>query len=193
MSTSPQDQNTGMPPMKPSQEATKEQLQLAREQGDVYGKAIQAMGKETGQLKTQHVGDYEIGVTVEAAEGLYQLENGKLKWMEPTGENAHVEIVVRDASDGRFIPGLAVQATLSTSDGNEVGTHQMPFLWHPMLYHYGLNWKVPGEGDYRLHVRVDPPQFMRHDHKNGLRYASREEADFTLHIEPGQKRVKQSS
>ena len=32
----------------------------------------------------------------------------------------------------------------------------MPFLWHPYLYHYGTNAKVPGEGPYTVRVRIDP-------------------------------------
>ncbi len=176
--------------MAPSMEATKEQLKLAREQGDVYGKALENMHKETGQLAMKRAGDFEIGATVEEAEGMYRLEDDELKWMSPEGKNAHLEITVRDAADGRFIPSLDITATLFSSDGKEVGTHQMPFLWHPMLYHYGLDWKVPAEGDYRVHVRVEPPRFMRHDLKNGKRYAKAEEVDLTLHIKPGQKFVK---
>ncbi len=173
--------------MQPSKEATKEQLQIAREQGDVFNKALMNMKQETGQLATQHAGDYVIGATVEDAEGLYRLENGELNWIPPTGMNAHVEVVVRDASDGRFIPGLTVTATLFGPNGDEVGTEQLPFLWHPMLYHYGLDWNVPGEGDYRVHVHVDPPTFMRHDYKNGRRYAKPADVDLKLHIKPGKK------
>ncbi len=179
-----------MPPMTPSMEATKEQLKLAREQGDVFGKAMAAMHKETGQLAIQRDGDYEIAATVEDAEGMYHLEDGKLRWVSPVGENAHIEVVVHDASDGRFIPNLTVTATLVAPDGSEVGTAVLPFLWHPMLYHYGLDWKVPEEGDYRVRVHVDPPKFWRHDYKNGERYASAADVDLTLHIKPGQKFVK---
>jgi hypothetical protein len=46
----------------------------------------------------------------------------------------------------------------------------MPFLWHPYLYHYGTNARVPGEGPYTVRVRIDPPAFMRHDPVNGRRY-----------------------
>lgn len=182
--------DTAMPPMVPSMEATKKQLQLAKEQGDVYGKALENMHTETGQLATRRAGDFTIGATVEEAEGMYRLEDRELTWMSPQDNNAHLEIAVRDAADGRFIPSLDVTATLFTSDGKEVGTHKIPFLWHPMLYHYGLDWKVPGEGDYRVHVRVEPPTFMRHDYKNGKRFARAEEVDLTLHIKPGQKSVR---
>jgi uncharacterized protein involved in high-affinity Fe2+ transport len=47
-----------------------------------------------------------------------------------------------------------------------------------MIYHYGRNWRVPGDGRYRLRVRVDPPQFPRHDRINGRRFAEPVEVQF---------------
>lgn len=121
---------------------------------------------------------------------MYHLEGpGNLVWQEPSSENAHIEVAVRDAADGRFVPGLTISVTVTQSDGNTVGTHEQPFIWHPWLYHYGLNWEVPGEGDYKIHVRIDPPGFMRHDHENGKRYAEAVEVEFDRHIKPGQKRA----
>ena len=46
MSSEHRTDNADMPPMQPSKEATKEQLQIAREQGDVYNKALMNMGFE---------------------------------------------------------------------------------------------------------------------------------------------------
>ncbi len=66
-----------------------------------------------------------------------------LVWREPGDENLHVEIAVRDGADGRFVPALRVTATLVDADGTELGEHEHPLLWHPMIYHYGRNWKVP--------------------------------------------------
>ncbi|MEZ4571987.1 MAG: iron transporter [Thermomicrobiales bacterium] len=173
--------------MEPSNEATEEQLQHARAQGLALQGAISAMEKETGELKTVYVGDYEVAVTAEEAEGLYHFRNGNLEWVEPTEENCHIEVGVRDASDGRFIPGLNVSVNVSTSDGEDVGTHEHPFLWHPWLYHYGRNWHVPRSGEYRIMVHIDPPTFMRHDIKNGKRYADPVDAEFQISIETGQK------
>ncbi|MEJ2433382.1 MAG: hypothetical protein P8Y53_09515 [Pseudolabrys sp.] len=62
--------------------------------------------------------------------------------------------------------------------GGQVGTHRLPLLWHPYLYHYGRNWKIPGDGTYSLRVRFPAPQFHRHDKKNGNRFA--EGADVTF-------------
>lgn len=175
-----------MPPMKASEESTEEQLDLAHKQGAAYAAALQAMNEESG-AQTKRADEYEIGVVVEDAEGMWHLEGGALRWMTPTEENAHVEVAVRDAADGRFIPGLTVRVTITTADGQPVASHEQPFLWHRWLYHYGLNWRVPGEGDYQINVRIEPPTFGRHDHENGKRFADPVEVKFTRHIKPGQK------
>lgn len=182
----PQSGQHAPPPVVPSGEATEQQLQLAVAQGKAYGQALGAMDTLSG-AQTQRFNDYDISVVVKESEGLYQVRDGELRWESPTDENAHVEVLVRDASDGRFLPGLPVYVTLYAPDGHQVGSHQQSFLWHPWLYHYGRNWTVPGEGDYRIHVRIDPPAFGRHDYKSGARYTQPAEVDFTVHIKPGQQ------
>lgn len=177
------------PPREPSDEATREQLQLATEQGHQYKVALEHMTKKVADDGGEvAVGDYLVGYAVEKAEGMWMWHNGKLEWQEPSDENAHIEIAVRDGADGRFIPGLDVQVTLLDSDGEEIGTHTQPFLWHPWLYHYGRNWQVPGDGTYRLRVSIEPPRFMRHDEKNGKRYEKRETVEFdNVRIKTGQE------
>ena len=102
---------------------------------------------------------------------MYELADGRLVWREAAEEaNVHLEIAVADAADGRFVPALDI--TLTVLDGDrELFTTTMPFLWHPYLYHYGTNAKVPGEGPYTVRVRIEAPTFMRHDPVNGKRYA----------------------
>lgn len=177
-----------MPPMKPSEESSEAQLATAIQQGEAYGAALAAMDKESGVDK-RRAGEYEVAIVVENAEGMWHLKGDELAWREPDIENAHVEVSVRDAADGRFIPGLTVTVTLTAPDGQVVGTHEQPMLWHPWLYHYGRNWEVPGEGDYTVRVEIAPPTFMRHDHENGMRYAEPVIVEFARHITPGQKRA----
>lgn len=106
------------------------------------------------------IGDYLIGYSIQAAEGVYHLIDGELVWNSPTDENIHLVISVRDALDGRFLPSVTVHATLLDSEGREIDTRQQPFVWHPWLYDYGYgcNWKVPGSGKYMLRVQVAPNQ-----------------------------------
>lgn len=156
---------------RPSDEASRDQLALARAQGDAYGRALRAMSVMDAHGRVQRAGDYLIGYEIEEAEGMYMPGKDGLRWQDPQAENAHLEVVVRDADDGRFIPGLTVRAVLADAAGREVLSETLPFLWHPWLFHYGRNIRVPGKGTYALRVRIDPPEFPRHDRVNGRRYA----------------------
>lgn len=177
------------PPLRTSDEANQEQLRLARAQGEALKAAVEYMTKQEADDGSEtRAGDFRVGYAVESAEGVYQLRGGELVWEEPDQENVHVEVSVRDGGDGRFVPGLEVFATLVDEAGREVGTHQQPFLWHPWLYHYGRNWTVPGDGTYTLRVRIEPPQFGRHDKENGKRYAEPVHVEFTdVKIKTGRK------
>ncbi len=176
------------PPMDPNtDEASPAQLEAARAQGDAYGRALELMTRVVAQDGGQRrAGDYLVGYAVEEAEGMYEWRDGSLEWREPDGENLHVEISVRDAGDGRFVPGLRVVGTLVAPDGSEVGSHEHPMLWHPMIYHYGRNWTVPSDGEYTLRVHVEPPRFPRHDDVNGLRFMEPVDVEFTgVRVERG--------
>jgi hypothetical protein len=180
------------PPMDPgSSEADEHQLRLAVEQGDAYRKALDHMAHDVAKDGgTQQVGDYLIGYAIEDAEGMYHLQDGELVWHNPGDTNAHVEVVVCDAADGRFVPGLDVTATLVTPGGQELGPYPQELVWHPMLYHYARNWNVPEDGGYTLRVHVDPPTFMRHDEINGRRFTEPVDAEFTgVRIERGAEPV----
>ena len=173
--------NSKNAPMDPkTDETTPQQLHLACAQGDAYGRALthmtDAVANDGGE---QRAGHYLIGYAVEEAEGMYEWANGQLVWREAGEANLHLEITVRDSGDGRFVPDVRVLATLIDSDGWDIGSHEQPLIWHPMLYHYGRNWTVPADGEYTLRVSVDPPTFMRHDSVNGRRFIDRVEVEFT--------------
>ena len=154
-----------------SDEGDEAGLKLGREQGEALTRTLRHMSDEVahdgGEIRA---GEYLVAYAVEEAEGMYVPKGGKLVWQPPAEENAHLEVAVRDAADGRLIPALEIDATLTAPGGDEVGSHRMPLLWHPYLYHYGRNWRVPGDGTYKLRVRFDPPGFARHDEKNGHRF-----------------------
>jgi uncharacterized protein involved in high-affinity Fe2+ transport len=172
---------TKHPPMDPNtDEADAKQLELAREQGAAYRRALEHMAQEVAHDGgMQEAGEYLIGYAVEDAEGMYEWVDGELVWHDPAdGENLHLEVAVCDASDGRFVPAVTVIATLVDPGGNEAFTHELPLLWHPMLYHYGRNVTVPVDGEYKLVVRVKPPTFMRHDEVNGRRFTELVETTF---------------
>lgn len=163
-----------------SDEADQNQLDMARAEGEAYQRSLDYMvGDVADTGGKQEAGDYIVGFAQERAEGMYMLRGeGQLEWTEPEDENCHLEVSVSDAADGRFIPYLKVQVTLTPEHGEAVGPTEIPFVWHPGVYHYGKNIKVPGDGRYTLHVRVEPPTFMRHDEVNGKRYAEAVEVTF---------------
>ena len=179
------------PPERSSDEADARQLRLARRQGDALWTAIEEMKHETGgHFGYTRSGEYLVGYAVEDAEGLYEYEGeDRLVWREPERENAHVEIVVCDGADRRFVPGLEVTVTVVDPDGKIVGTHEQPYLWHPWLYHYGRNWELPADGAYSLRVRIAPPRYSRHDKKNGQRFTKTVDVEFAqVEIKRGRKR-----
>jgi hypothetical protein len=168
------------PPAAPSDEATEEGLRLAREDGDAFGKAVKHMTEDVADHgEEKPAGEYLVGYAIEKAEGMYMLQDGALEWQAPAGENLHVEVVVRDGADGRFLPGLTVHVELLDTEGRSVGHHPQPFLWHPTLYHYGRNWTVPGDGEYTLRVDIAVPDFSRHDKDNGRRFTQPVQVEFT--------------
>ncbi len=172
-----------------SDEANQEQIRLADAQGEAFQHALNQMMRMDQSAPEKRAGDYLFGCAVEEAEGMWVPQGGKLVWQGPDNENAHIEVVVRDARDGRFLPGLDVRVTLLDSAGREHGTHAQPFLWHPWLYHYGRNWQVPGPGTYTIRVHVEPPAFPRHDKVNGKRYTDPIDVDFqNVQIKTGQKK-----
>ncbi len=180
------------PPMDPnSSEATAKQLDLARAQGASYRKALDFMVSEVAADGGHQVkGDYLVAYAIEEAEGMYGLEDGKLVWHNPEGTNAHVEVAVCDAADGRFVPGLTVMASLVTPAGDVLGPHSQELVWHPMMYHYARNWTVPSDGAYTLRVHIEPAPFMRHDEINGLRFAEAVDVEFSdVKIERGSEPV----
>lgn len=180
------------PPMDPdTSEADKIQLEHAVAQGDAYRRALEYMaGQVAKDGGTTRAGDYLVGYAVEDAEGMYSFDDGDLTWNNPTEENVHLEVVVCDAGDGRFVPTAGVTATLITPSGKELGPHEQSLVWHPMLYHYARNWTVPEDGEYTLRVHIEPPAFMRHDEINGRRFLEPVDAEFTgVKIERGKEPV----
>jgi len=166
-----------MPTMTSSNEATDQQLRIAHEEGDAYGRALRSMAQEDG-AQLAHAGEYLVAFVNEEAEGMYTLADGlpseqgtgTLVWREAAEEaNCHLEVAVADAADGRFVPQLSVRVELSRH-GERVLSTPLPFLWHPFLHHYGSNAQLPDEGPYDVTVRIDAPMFMRHDPINGKRY-----------------------
>jgi hypothetical protein len=178
----------GTNPLVPSDEGDRKGLELGRAQGEALTRTLRHMTDEIAHDGREvQSGEYLVAFAVEEAEGMWVPKGGDLEWVEPEDENAHIEVAVRDAADGRLIPGLKIEATVIDGDGQEIGTQELPLLWHPYLYHYGKNWTLPADGSYTLKVRFDAPAFARHDEKNGRRFLKGAEVTFdNVKIERGQ-------
>jgi hypothetical protein len=153
---------------------------LALAQGDTYALALVEMQEEDVHASVE-IEDYIISIACEDAEGMYMYNDGKLEWMIPhEGDNQHFEVVVQDKEDKRFIPGLEVHATLFDEHKKEVAKMEVPFIWHPFLFHYGINCKIPKAGKYTAEIFIKKPSFHRHDEEVGNRYAN----DVTITLGP---------
>ncbi len=177
------------PNRKVTDEASKHGLKLAREAGDAYHRMVEYFIENVATAgQTQEAGDYLVGVATEEAEPLWHLLGGKLELKEPAADlTAHLEVVVMDAADHRFVPGLHVDVSVARN-GKEMGTFRLPFLWHPTMYHYGHSIHIDEAGEYDLTVCIAAPTFGRHDKTNGKRYADPVSLTFDgIRMEPGRK------
>jgi hypothetical protein len=180
---------TKSPPEKASDEATAEGLRLAKQEGDLYHRMVKYFVENVavdGAL--QPAGEYIVGFSVEHSEPLYFPLGDSLQLVNPADDNAHLEVVVMDAGDHRFVPELTIYVTVHGGDGKSLGSYRLPFLWHPTMYHYGTDVHVPSEGKYDVTVHIDTPRFPRHDPVNGKRYTEPVTAEFKgITIQPGRK------
>jgi Fe2+ transport protein len=178
------------PTRRVTDEASKEGLRLAQEAGDAYQRMVDYFVAHVATAGAKkRAGDFVVGIATEEAEPLWHLLGGRLELKEPAADlNAHLEVVVMDAADHRFVPELTVDVTVAQRNGDEMGTFRLPFLWHPTMYHYGQSIHLDEPGDYDLTVRIAPPTFGRHDKTNGRRYAEPVSVTFEeIRLEPGRK------
>lgn len=148
----------------------KEKDTLAQHQGITFDAALEKM-KEDATHASEEVEDYIVSVACEEAEGMYMFHGDKLEWMIPAkGENQHIEIVVQDRKDKRFLPGLEITCHVKDDTDTVVAQFATPFVWHPFLFHYGMNCVIPKKGKYTIDVVISKPTFHRHDEEVGLRY-----------------------
>lgn len=154
-----------------SDEATRMGLALARKAGEAYQEMLRYFVDHVAHAgRVVESDDYLVALAVEKAEPLWYPSGGGLELHDPPAKaNQHIEVVVCDRADGRFLPQLEVTVTL-LKDGKETGTWDLPFLWHPTMYHYGRNVEVIDGGPHAARVSIGMPGFPRHDKVNGRRY-----------------------
>ncbi|MHA6279820.1 iron transporter [Salinimicrobium sp. CAU 1759] len=168
-------------------EDNQKKIKLAEDQGKAYSAALDYM-KEIDNHAEKEVDDYIISLASEEAEGTYQLEGGKLEWKTPKeGFNTHLEVVVRDKKDKRFIPGLKIRGKVLDENGKQIIETDFPLLWHPFLLHYGAFFKIPKEGKYKVQLEIPAPDFHRHDEIKGKRYEKDVRVEMEIEMETGRE------
>ena len=165
---------------------------LAKNAGKAFHNTLQEMYKQANDGRDTTIGDYTIAFAVEYAEGYWNYENGKFRYMQENDlsgkTNAHVEVAALDAKSGRFLDNLDVKATLKTEDGKTVGTRNEMFMWHPWLYHYGENWRIPKGGSYTIIANIKPPAYRHYGKTLGNQLNKQISVAFdNVQIKSGQK------
>ncbi|MGN6566583.1 MAG: iron transporter [Flavipsychrobacter sp.] len=177
---------------KPLSELMEQHQNIAKLSGKAFKHTLKDMYKQANDGKDTIAGDYFVAVAVEYAEGWWHYAGDKFRYKienEESGKtNAHVEVAICDAKTTRFMHDMNVQATLY-EDSKSIGTKHEPFMWHPWLYHYGENWRVPmASKHYRIHVHFDPPPYKRYGRLYGKQFTDPVDLDFDdIHIKTGQK------
>ena len=157
----------------PLSEAAAADAELTQTQGDAYHETLAALYEDANSGATRAGGDYQVGYAADYALASWKAEKPgeKFKYEIDTEEsgqlNAHLEATVQEARTGRFVPGLHLTATLADAAGRPLGTRELPFEWHPWVFHYGENWRVPRTGWYRLRLQADAPTFRRYGRTAG--------------------------
>jgi uncharacterized protein involved in high-affinity Fe2+ transport len=141
-------------------------VDLARGEGMGVDEPLTALLRSDNANGTQaRSGDYRVAVVMQPARGEWRSGKGKLTYVDTdssVGPVTHLDVSIRDATTGRFIPGLKVRATILDSRNKEVDTYTLPFTWHPWMNHYGLNVPAPKAGRYTVRVRAEAPSFRRY-------------------------------
>lgn len=172
-------------------ETMEAQKHLAKGAGKAYANTLKNMYKQANDGRDIVIGDYHLAFAVEYAEGFWDYEHGDFRYKvenDMSGKtNAHVEVAALDAKTGRFLDRLDVTATL-LRNGKQIGTMMEHFMWHPWLYHYGDNWRVPSAGVYDLKVHIEPPAYRRYGKTDGRQFTRPLDYTFTnIKIKTGQK------
>lgn len=154
-----------------AEEIIHEQREQVERQGRDYEEALGVL-KRLNPHASKEVDDYLVSIVFEEAPGFYVLRPDEtLAWETPPAEdNAHFEVIVQDREDKRFIPQLDIRYRLFDDEGHLVVDKAPQFLWHPYVYHYGINGRIPREGNYVAEVTIMQPSFLRHDEVKGKRY-----------------------
>jgi uncharacterized protein involved in high-affinity Fe2+ transport len=170
-----------------------EWLPLAKAQGKAVKLALENMMYSTAiDGSAVQKGDYLLAYAIEYAKGDWNFRNGILEYESRIGKstemNSYVEVAVMDALTGRFLPGLEITSSLFL-ENDPISTSHPDFKWHPWIYHYGKNIRVPRNSkEYTLKIQATPPTYRRYGNNFGKIMDTAVEFSFqNVDIKTGQK------
>src|ERR1700754_2301845 len=106
-------------------------MHVARLQGDAYAQAVSyLLAEASGAGAEGRAGGYRIGYVALGA-GRGDPPEGGSGRTDSDVRIIRLGVIVRDAADGRFVPGLQVVVSILEPGGTEVGCHDHPLMWHP--------------------------------------------------------------
>lgn len=145
--------------------------ELSKKLGDIINTIHNAHTEELIHA-VKRTGDYIVTLAFDASSGVYESQsNGDLEWESPEHYGIfHVEVIIQDRDDKRFIPYLDVNVVIYDKEGKVVTESAAPFMWHPVAYHYGFDTLFPDDGQYTAEVTIKAPKFPRHHRSHGKRY-----------------------
>jgi hypothetical protein len=174
-----------VPPHARSNEADRQQLALATQQGEAYGAAV-AWEREGAIWSAEtRAGEYRLIAAISPSEGAWLWRSDHLEWLEPPQEMIHLRVFAADGADGRFVPGATLHARLLSANGSPLASAELPYGIYPLTDAYGANISRP-DGVATLEVEVDPLPWHRHDPYNGERFYRKVVAFFRLDSLPEQ-------
>jgi hypothetical protein len=90
-------------------------------------------------------------------------EGTSSRTVKPTKkQNAHLMVMLSDATTGMTIPYASVWATIRKNGKVVYDERQWPMISRYMGAHYGNDVALPGSGTYKLTLVIGPPQAARH-------------------------------
>lgn len=171
-----------LPPFEVSDEATAQQLERARDQGNAVRQELDwVRAHQAAASAEMAVGEYRVAYTVTPALSYAEPgADGRLVRHDPAPGEVHLGIAIRDAADGRVVPGLTVRASLVDATGRVLDTRPLPFGYYPVLHRYGDNLRWPMDaGPLTIRLEIAPPTYWRHDPSNGDRFRDSTTVEFT--------------
>ena len=117
--------------LKISDEADARGLELGKKEGEAFGRILKHMLEDIadGGEEIAH-GDYQDRLRLKRPRACMCRVTASSNGWRPS-KRTFTSRFWSDKADGRLLPGLDIDVTLTDDKGKEIGTHRQQLLWHP--------------------------------------------------------------